>query len=137
MIGMTDHFYSVQILGIVFSVALLAIVFFCVKAKRIQEKYSLVWFFIGFIVLVFSIFRDLMEWFSHIIGIDYAPSAFFSILIAFSYALLLNMSISISTLKKKNKNLIQEVGLLSLRVEEMEKKLEGDKVSLSDGSSGK
>lgn len=121
---MTDHFYNVQILGAVFSLVLLVTVFFCVKAKRIQEKYSLVWFFIGLIILMFSIFRDLMEGFSDLIGVDYAPSAFLSLLIGFSYLLLLNMSISISTLKKKNKSLIQEIGLLNLKVEELEKKLD-------------
>jgi hypothetical protein len=67
-----------------------------------------------------------MEWFSYVIGIDYAPSAFFSILIVFSYLLLLNMSISITSLKKVNKNLIQEIGLLNLKVEELEKRINGN-----------
>lgn len=122
---MTGYFYNVQIIGVIFSLVLLSSVFFCVKVKRIQEKYSLVWFFVGLIILVFSINRGLMEGFSYIIGIDYAPSALFSILIAFSYLLLLNMSISITSLKKKNKSLIQEVGLLALKVEELEKKING------------
>lgn len=122
---MTGYFYNVQIIGVIFSLVLLSSVFFCVKVKRIQEKYSLVWFFVGLIILVFSINRGLMEGFSYIVGIDYAPSALFSILIAFSYLLLLNMSISITSLKKKNKSLIQEVGLLALKVEELEKKING------------
>lgn len=124
---MTDRYLNVQIIGVAFSLVLLSSVFLFVKAKRIQEKYSLVWFFVGLIILVFSINRSLMEWFSYVIGIDYAPSTLFSILIAFTYLLLLNMSISITGLKKKNKSLIQEIGLLSLKVEELEKKVNGSK----------
>lgn len=119
MLNFTD-LHSFQILGIIFSLFMLITVFFLVKHKRIREKYSLVWFFIGLLILAFSVFRDLMEWVSRLIGIDYAPSAFFAILIASAYLLLLNMSISLSTLKRQNKSLIQEIGLLNLRIDELE-----------------
>ncbi len=126
-----SHFLSVQILGIVFSVFLSSTVFFLVKNKRIQEKYSILWFLISGFVLIISVFRDFMEWFSNFIGIYYAPSALFAILISCAYMLLLNTSISISTLKKQNKNLIQEMGLLKLKVEELEKKLRESEEKLS------
>ena len=130
---MYESYYtnSIQIIGILFSMALNITIFLLVRAKRIQEKYSIVWFFIGGFLLVISIFRGFMEWFSNFIGIYYAPSAFFSILIAFAYMLLMNASISISTLKKQNKSLIQELGLLRLKVEELELKITG-----SDEKSG-
>lgn len=119
-----SHFYSVQIIGGIFGLFLIISMFFLVKSKMVQEKHSLVWIFIGALILVFSIFRDLMEVFSDFIGIYYAPSALFAILIACAYILLLNMSISISTLKKKTKTLIQESALLKLKIEELEKRLE-------------
>ena len=68
-----------------------------------------------------SVFRGLLEGFSALIGVDYAPSAFFALLIAFAYLLLLNLSVSISGLKAQNKAITQELGLLRLRVEELEK----------------
>lgn len=117
------NFYSFQILGIFFGLTLIVSVYFLVRSRRIQEKYSLVWFVIGFFVVIFSIFLDSMEWFSALFGIEYAPSAFFAILIVNAYVLLLNKSISISTLKKQNKSLIQELGLMGLRVEQLEKVL--------------
>lgn len=119
-----SHFYSVQIVGGIFGLFLIVSMFFLVKSKMVQEKHSLVWIFIGALILVFSIFRDLMEVFSDFIGIYYAPSALFAILISCAYILLLNMSISISTLKKKTKTLIQESALLKLKIEELEKRLE-------------
>lgn len=122
---MTDlsHPHSIQIIGIIFSLFLFFSVVFLVRGKRMKEKYSIIWLFIAVFIFIISLFRDFMDWFSNLIGIYYAPSAFFSILISLSYLLLLSVSISVSTLRKHNKSLIQEIGLLKLKVEELEEKL--------------
>ena len=114
---------SIHLIGLVFSLTILASVFLMVRERMLREKYSLVWFLIGFFTLVMSIFKDLMDRFANLIGVYYAPSAFFAILIACAYFLLLNMSISISGLKTYNKILTQELGLTKLRLEEVEKKM--------------
>lgn len=116
-------FHSVQLMGIAFSLILIVSVFIMVRARRLREKYSLVWFIIGGFTLVMSMFTNLMEWFSDLIGVYYAPSAFFAILIACSYLLLLKVSVSVSGLKMHNKALSQELGLAKLRLEELEKRL--------------
>ncbi|GAA4827637.1 hypothetical protein GCM10023310_00380 [Paenibacillus vulneris] len=117
------HLYSFQVMGIVFSLIIIISVFLMVRARMIKEKYSLVWFFIGLFTLIMSVFTDLMDWFSTLIGVYYAPSAFFAILIACAFLLLLNMSVSISGLKMHNKALTQELGLTKLKLEELEKKM--------------
>ena len=114
-------FDKIQWLGIIFSLIILLSVIFFVRFLLIKEKYSLVWLLIGLFVFVMSVFRGLLEGFSALIGVDYAPSAFFALLIAFAYLLLLNLSVSISGLKAQNKAITQELGLLRLRVEELEK----------------
>ncbi|WP_127582226.1 DUF2304 domain-containing protein [Paenibacillus koleovorans] len=114
---------SVQLMGVCFSLIILISVFLMVKAKMIREKYSLVWFLIGLFTLFMSIFKDTLEWFSNLVGVYYAPSAFFAILIACAYLLLLNLSVSMSGLKMHNKTLTQELGLTKLRLEELEKKM--------------
>ena len=114
---------SIHLIGIGFSLTIIISVFLMVRERMLKEKYSLVWFLIGFFTLVMSIFKDLMDWFADLIGVYYAPSAFFAILIACAYFLLLNMSVSISGLKTHNKVLTQELGLTKLRLEEIEKKL--------------
>ena len=117
----TGSFDKIQWLGIIFSLIILLSVIFLVRERLIKEKYSLVWLLIGLFVFVMSVFRGLLEGFSALIGVDYAPSAFFALLIAFAYLLLLHLSVSISGLKAQNKAVTQEVGLLKLRVEELEK----------------
>ena len=121
MLVPVGSFDKIQWLGIIFSLIILLSVIFLVRERLIKEKYSLVWLLIGLFVFVMSVFRGLLEGFSALIGVDYAPSAFFALLIAFAYLLLLNLSVSISGLKAQNKAITQEVGLLRLRVEELEK----------------
>ncbi|MEF3304687.1 DUF2304 domain-containing protein [Paenibacillus sp. GYB003] len=118
-----DSLNSVQLMGIAFSLVLIVSVFFMVRARMIREKYSLVWFLIGTFTLIMSVFKDMLDWFSSLIGVYYAPSAFFAILIVCAYLLLLNMSVSISRLKMHNKALTQELGLTKLRLDELEKRL--------------
>ncbi|WP_135549942.1 DUF2304 domain-containing protein [Paenibacillus cymbidii] len=114
---------SVQLMGAAFSLILLVSVLFLVRARMIREKYSLVWFVIGLFMLAMSVFKGAVDWFSGLFGIDYAPSAFFAILIVSAYLLLLHMSVSISRMKLQNKTLTQELGLTKLRLEELEKKV--------------
>ena len=121
MLVPVGSFDKIQWLGIIFSLIILLSVIFLVRERLIKEKYSLVWLLIGLFVFVMSVFRGLLEGFSALIGVDYAPSALFALLIAFAYLLLLNLSVSISGLKAQNKAITQEVGLLRLRVEELEK----------------
>ena len=117
----SGSFDKIQWLGIIFSLIILLSVFFLVRERLLKEKYSLIWLVIGLFVLIVSLFRNLLDGFSDLIGVYYAPSAFFSLLIAGAYLLLLNMSVSISRLKAQNKALTQELGLLRLKLEERER----------------
>ena len=117
----SGSFDKIQWLGIIFSLIILLSVFFLVRERLLKEKYSLIWFVIGLFMLIVSLFRNLLDGFSDLIGVYYAPSAFFSLLIAGAYLLLLNMSVSISHLKAQNKALTQELGLLRLKLEERER----------------
>ena len=116
-----SSFDKIQWLGIIFSLIIMLSVFFLVRERLLKEKYSLIWLVIGLFTLVVSLFRNLLDGFSDLIGVYYAPSAFFSLLIAGAYLLLLNMSVSISHLKAQNKALTQELGLLRLKLEERER----------------
>ncbi|HWR38332.1 MAG TPA: DUF2304 domain-containing protein [Patescibacteria group bacterium] len=114
---------KIHLLGMVFSLFVLTSVGLLVRGRLLKEKYALVWLLIGAFILVMSVFDNLMDWFSALIGVDYAPSALFAILIACAYLLLLNVSVAISDLKRHNKALTQELGLTRLRLEELEKKV--------------
>lgn len=117
----------IHILGALFSLIILVTVFFLVRQRIMKERYSLIWFFVGLFTLVMSLNDEWMDKYSSMIGVDYPPSALFALLIACAYIILLNMSVTISDLKRQNKVLTQDFGLLQLRVEELERKVDKDK----------
>lgn len=127
MPGFFDDLDRIHILGALFSLVIIVTVFFLVRQRIIKERYSLIWFFISTFTLVMSLSDDLMDKYSAMIGVDYPPSALFALMIACSYIILLNMSVTISDLKRQNKVLTQDLGLLQLRVEELERKVDKDK----------
>jgi hypothetical protein len=111
---------NAQIIGIFASLFLIYTVFMLVKTGRLQERYSLIWFLIAFFILTISVFRPLLEYFARFLGIIYAPNALFAVMVGCAYLLMLNISISLSAVKRQNKTLIQEVGLLRSKLEKLE-----------------
>lgn len=120
------NIHSVQVMGVTFSVTLFIAMFILVRQRIILEKSALIWFFVSILVFIVSVWIDLMDQIADLIGVYYPPSLLFAVLITCIYFLLLNMSVNICTLKSNNKTLTQEVGLLKLRLEELEKKNSND-----------
>ena len=120
------NFHSVQLMGITFSVTLFIAMFVLVRQRIILEKSALIWFFVSILVFAVSMWVELMDHIADLIGVYYPPSLLFAVLITCIYFLLLNMSVNIYTLKNSNKTLTQELGLLKLRMEELEKKVNDD-----------
>ena len=110
----------IQVLLIISSIILILFIMELTRKKKIREQYSLIWFLIGFALLVFSIFRKLLDLIAAFLGVHYAPSLIIPILIFLGLLIGINFSIIISKLSQENKKLIQEVGLLQNRIEKLE-----------------
>ncbi len=108
----------VKILAILGSAALLILVLELIRRGRLKERYALLWLFSGFILLLLSSSRGLLEFLAGLVGIYYPPSLLF--LIAFIFLLLITLHFSsvISGLSEKNKILAQEIGLLQEQLAE-------------------
>jgi hypothetical protein len=109
----------VKILAIAGSATLLLLVLELIRRGRLKERYSLLWLFSGIVLLVLSLSRSLLEYFSRLIGIYYPPSLLFLIAFVFLLLITLHFSAVISGLSEKNKRLTQEIALLHQAVEEL------------------
>ena len=107
----------VQIVSILVTAGLFALVFELVRQRRLMERYALLWLFSAATLLLFALWRDLLDLFANAIGIFYAPSALFAVAVGFILALLLHFSLVISRLADQGKVLAQRVGLLQERLE--------------------
>ena len=106
------------ILGVGASIAALLFVLELVRQRRLREEYSLLWLAIALVMLVLSLWRDLLHELSHLVGIAYPPNLLFLVAALFVLLILLYFSTVITRLTQENKDIAQQVALLRRELEE-------------------
>ena len=107
----------IQFVAIGVTALLFGVIFELVRRRRLMERYALLWLFASAVLLALSVWRDLLEEISALVGIAYAPSALFAVAFGFVLVLLLHFSLVISELADQNKVLAQRVGMLQQQVD--------------------
>jgi len=102
----------IQYIAIAGSISLLLFILYLVRTKKISEQYSVIWLILSVVFLIFSIWRDGLNYLSFTIGIAYPPMAFLLILIMAIFLILIRYSVIITKLTKQNNKIIQELSLL-------------------------
>lgn len=111
----------IQLVAILVTGGLFALVFELVRRRRLMERYALLWLFSSAVLLLLAIWKGLLEGIANVIGIYYAPSALFVIAFGFILVLLLHFSLVISRLADQNKVLAQQLGMLRQRLDDRER----------------
>ena len=124
----------VKILAIAGSATLLLLVFELIRRGRLKERYALLWLFSGLVLLILSLSRSLLEYFSRLVGIFYPPSLLFLIAFIFLLLITLHFSAVISGLSEQNKRLAQEIALLRQSLDEVRRTAAGRGAGPADGA---
>src|SRR3954465_7260827 len=116
---------KIQIVSVLVSAGMFAVIFELLRRKRLMERYALLWLFASAVLLLLAAWKGLLETIASAIGIYYAPSALFVIAFGFILVLLLHFSLVISRLADQNKVMAQRLGLLEERLEQQEARAPG------------
>lgn len=108
----TSFTFRVQFLSILGSIFLLLFIIQLIRKEYLKEGYSLLWFFIASLLLIFSVFSNLLFQFSSFIGIYYAPMTLVLIILFGLILILMHFSVLLSKHEKRIKELSQENALL-------------------------
>ena len=119
----------IQIISLIASIGLFSIVFELVRRKKLKERFSILWLLFALILVVFSLWSDLLENFSHLIGIYYAPAVLIPVIILFGVVLFLYFSIVVTRQAEKIKTLAQKIALLEHDLLELKSKLDNEEKS--------
>ena len=111
---------KIQIVSILVTGGMFAVIFELLRRKRLMERYALLWLFASAVLLALAVWKGLLTTIAHAIGIYYPPSALFVIAFGFILVMLLHFSLVISRLADQNKILAQRLGLLQERLDERE-----------------
>jgi hypothetical protein len=116
-VGVDIH--RIQYIAIIGSIAVLAFIFELTRKKKIRVQYAVLWFFIGLVFLVFSIWREGLDVAAKAVGVVYPPAALFLLLILGIFAILVQFSVVISKLREQNAKIIQELAMARSEIERM------------------
>ena len=123
---------STKLLALVACLALAVVVFELVRKKRIREEYSLLWLGVTVASAVLILFdRVTLRLITLAGGVNLASAFFFGGLV-FSVVMLLNLTVRISEIKRKQNVLLQEAGLMREHIERLEREM----VQIRCGSAG-
>lgn len=111
----------VHVISIAVSISILIVVIELIRRNHLKERYSLIWLATAFVLILFSVWRTLLHTIARELGIYYPPSFLFLVAVMFLLVLLLHFSTVISSLSENNKQLAQEIGILKIRLENIEK----------------
>lgn len=126
---------KIQIISIIASLTIFFVVVNLVRRRRLKTEYSLIWLLVSVIFIVFSFWRDGIDWLAKLFGIAYAPSVLFIILLIGIILLLIEFSIIISKQSERIKVLVQEIGLLRLEIQTKFEKIENNETLAESSSS--
>jgi hypothetical protein len=113
----------VEIIALLGSLSLLGLVVELVRRRRLGEAYSLLWLLTGVILLILSLWRELLDVLANLVGIFYPPAALFVVGFGFVLLILLQFSVVVSRLSDENRSLIQRLAILDWRLRQLEKEL--------------
>lgn len=112
----------VKAIAIAVSGTIFLVIIELIRRNRLKERYSLIWLAASAVLIAFSLWRGLLHFIAHFVGIYYPPSFLFLLAILFLLALLLHFSVILSSLSEKNKRLAQEIALLKGKINDREGK---------------
>ena len=104
--------HTLRIFLLIFAIILFITTFVVVKRGRMPIKYSLLWFFSAFIVLLVAIFPVLVEGVANCLGFITISNLIIGIIIALLLFLTMSLTIISAGQNKKITLLIQEVSSL-------------------------
>jgi hypothetical protein len=108
---------AVSIAGALAAFALTVVVFELVRSHRLRERYALLWFATGVVLMVLSAWRDGLNTIASWLGVrSYPPAVLFAVGMFFILVVLLHYATVISRLTDQNVVLAQKLALLEQEI---------------------
>ena len=97
--------------GIAMAVIILAIVFWMLLARRLREKYAVMWIVIAACVLILGLFPGLLVWATGLLGVQVPANLLFSLAIVLLLGVSLHLSWELSHTEDEMRRVAEEAAL--------------------------
>jgi hypothetical protein len=109
-----------KIFVIVLSLSMLAFVINLVRRKYLKENYAIFWVVTCLVIGILPLLINYLDRVANAVGIYYPPAFLYLIATIMIFMLILHFSVIVSKLSEQNKSLIQDLGILTKRINELE-----------------
>lgn len=109
-----------QIVGALLGFAILAVIAMLVYRKKLTEERAAIWLAAGLLIFILSISGALQRMLGALLGSKNVPATILAVGVLFLLAICLDLSIQVTRLWRRTKNVSQEQALLEHRVAELE-----------------
>ena len=104
--------WKLKLIAVIFLLIVMGIITHFVKKNKIIIRYSILWFVSLIILIVFTIFPEVLGWLTKFVGFELSSNFLFILLIAFLFFICISLTIIVSEQKEQIRRLIQEVSML-------------------------
>jgi len=108
-----------KIVALAIGIAMLLIIIELVRRRKLREEYSWLWLMTGSVILLLTLWFDLLKCVTHLVGAVTPSSTIFLFAFLFLILISLHFSVVISKLTERNKDLAQRYALLELELNEL------------------
>lgn len=123
----------IVLFGIALAVVILVIVVWMLLARKLREKYAVMWLVIGLAVLLLGLFPQLLLWLTDTLGVAVPANLLFSLAIVLLLGVTLHLSWELSQAEEEIRRVAEETAIarsqidrLTSRVSAMEGVADGD-----------
>ena len=113
----------IHIISIISSALIILFILSLIRKRSLREEYSIMWIAGSIVLIVFSIWRDLLDIIASKVGVYYPPAVLLLVGIFFGVLMFLHFTVVLSRQADKNKSLAQEIAILKSKLEELEENL--------------
>ena len=110
--------HTVQIVAVAVSLGFLLAVLELVRRRRLTEEYSFLWIGFALLLLVLSLWREILHAVARWLGVYYPPAVLLLALLFFVFVASLYFSVVISRKRRQIERLVEDVAILAAEVRE-------------------
>ena len=111
--------HTVQVVAVVVSLGFLLAVLELVRRRRLTEEYSFLWIGFALLLLVLSLWREILHAVARWLGVYYPPAVLLLALLLFVFVASLYFSVVISRQRRQIERLVEDVAILAAEVREV------------------
>ena len=104
--------WKIKLAAVILLATVMGIITLFVKKNKITVKYSIIWYLSLFVLIIFSIFPELLGFFTRLVGMQLGSNFLFVLLILFLFFICISLTVIVSEQKEQIRNLVQEISIL-------------------------